>query len=73
MSCDDLVKALASSLGQDKARTAVEGALRKLGLPLAAEFTREEATEVLREVGREGGLVAAAAKIAGLRLDTLPV
>lgn len=72
MSSDDLVKILTPSLGQEKARAVVGSALKGLGLTSASDLTYERAKEVLEEVGKEGGLVSAAAKIAGLRLEAAP-
>lgn len=72
MAPEDLVNALSPSLGQGKARAVVGSALASLGLTRSDVLSEDDARQVLDEVGKEGGLVAAAVKIAGLRLDTLP-
>ena len=72
MTSEDIVKVLSSSLGQDKAKAAVTAALRSLGLSPAHSLSSDDARNVLDEVGKEGGLVAAAAKIAGMRLESTP-
>lgn len=71
MRAADLSEILASSLGREKAEGLVRDAVRALGLPGESALDPAQCKRVLDEIGKEGGLVSAAAKIAAMRLSTM--
>ena len=68
LSKSDLIDLLGASLGQEKARDAVDQQLKRMGRESATDFDKEQALALLDVLSREPGLVGVVARFAKVRL-----
>lgn len=65
---DLLIDLLSEPLGQDKAQSVVHKNLEALGLFGRRRLDRAECRKVLDSIGKEGGLIAIASRLAKIKL-----